>query len=116
LGEFSTQGKTRWQISKSDSLSFVNSLSNPGSYAFLNSERPYLNESCSNFDEWPYGIGGDTSEISNYARAEIRANKQAVIDRFRSRKVYYALGLLDNGPGDTFCQVSSETRLERSRF
>lgn len=83
---------------------------NPGSYAWLTSTRPYRNETCTEFDDWSYGIGGDSSNITKYARADVRSDKQAVVDRYRSRKVHYTLGLLDNGPGDTHCQVSS--RLE----
>lgn len=45
------------------------------------------------------------SKISKYARKDVNASKTAVIERFRGRKVQYALGLLDNGPGDTHCEA-----------
>lgn len=80
-------------------------VGNPGSWAWLTPDRPYGNTSCPDSDDWIYGIGGNTAKISKYGRADVIANKQAVIDRYRGRNVHYALGLLDDGPGDTHCQA-----------
>lgn len=82
-------------------------LGNPGSWAWLVSDRPVANASCAGFDDWHYGIGNATS-VTKYARKDVEASKQAVIDRFRSRNVHYALGLLDNGAGDTHCQAEMQ--------
>jgi len=79
---------------------------NSGSYAWLTEDRLYPNASCQDFDSWPYGLGGNSKIIPKYSRKDVVNDKQAVIDRFRSRKVHYAFGLLDKGPGDTLCQVN----------
>jgi len=84
-------------------------LSNPGSWAWLTEDRPYPNATCADPDQWIYGIGGNQTKVSKYARKDVIANKQAVIDRYRGRNVHYALGLLDDGPGDTHCQVRIES-------
>jgi len=80
-------------------------IGNPGSWAWLTDTRPTQNTTCTDFDEWHYGIGGNTSKVSKYARKDVIADKAAVISRYRGRKVHYSLGLLDNGPGDTHCEA-----------
>ncbi|PWN89890.1 hypothetical protein FA10DRAFT_231022 [Acaromyces ingoldii] len=80
-------------------------MGNPGSWAWLSDQRPFQNASCTDFDNWPYGIGGNQTKVTKYARKDVIADKQAILDRFKTRKVHYALGLLDNGPGDTHCQA-----------
>lgn len=78
---------------------------NPGSWAWLTSDRPTQNTSCEAYDTWHYGLGGNQTKITKYARKDVEANKTAVVQRFRNRRVHYGLGLLDNGPGDTHCQA-----------
>lgn len=79
---------------------------NPGSYAWLTDDRPYQNASCTNnMTAWHYGIGGNQTKVSKYARKDVLANRQAVVDRYLARKFHLALGLLDNGAGDTHCQA-----------
>ncbi|PWN53822.1 hypothetical protein IE53DRAFT_309578 [Violaceomyces palustris] len=93
-------------------------IGNPGSFAWLTEDRPYPNATCSEPDDWHYGIG-NYSSVVKYARNDIKAGKQEVIDRYRSRKVHYAFGLLDNGKGDTHCQAVMQggNHLDRgSRF
>lgn len=80
-------------------------IGNPGSWAWLTDSRPMSNATCTDYDEWEYGIGGNTTKVSKYARKDVAANKTAVVQRFRGRKVQYAFGLLDNGPGDTHCEA-----------
>jgi pimeloyl-ACP methyl ester carboxylesterase len=80
-------------------------IANPGSWPWLTDTRPNTNDSCGGFDEWHYGLGGNTSKISKYARKDVVADKAAIISRFRSRKIHYSFGLLDNGPGDTHCEA-----------
>ncbi|PWN54177.1 hypothetical protein IE53DRAFT_14926 [Violaceomyces palustris] len=99
-------------------------VGNPGSWAWLNGNRPYMNanDSCapnSEYDTWPYGIGGNQTKVSKYARADVIANKTAVVDRFNRRNVSYALALLDLGAGDTHCEAQWQgaNHLDRgSRF
>lgn len=82
-------------------------VGNPGSWAWLDDQRPYKNESCTGWDRWGYGFGNVTSVIG-YARRDVNASKEAIVERFRSRKVHYAIGLADTGPGDTHCQAKMQ--------
>lgn len=76
------------------------------SWTWLSSDRPYHNSSCSSvYDDWHYGIGGNISKVTKYARDDVKANKTAVVQRYLNRKVHMALGLLDYGAGDTHCQA-----------
>lgn len=83
-------------------------VGNPGSWAWLNEARPYPNTSCEAPDEWHYGIGGNQTKVTKYARKDVITNKGAVVSRFLSRKVHYFLGLNDNGQGDTHCQAGEQ--------
>lgn len=80
-------------------------IGNPGSWTWLTSNRPFINASCLNFDDYEYGLGGNTSKVSKYARKDVIVNKTAILERYRGRKVHYSFGLLDNGPGDTHCEA-----------
>ena len=79
-------------------------VANPGSWAWMDEQRPYTNASCENPDSWPYGLG-DYESVTRYARLDVKNGKQVVVDRFRGRRVHYALGLLDTGAGDTHCEA-----------
>ncbi|SNX87901.1 uncharacterized protein MEPE_06612 [Melanopsichium pennsylvanicum] len=83
-------------------------IGNPGSWAWLIDSRPYMNvnDSCQPndaWDTWPYGLNGNQSKITSYARKDVVANKTYVLDRFLNRQISYALALLDLGAGDTHC-------------
>ncbi|KIS65898.1 uncharacterized protein UMAG_05987 [Mycosarcoma maydis] len=85
-------------------------IGNPGSWAWLTDSRPYMNinGSCSPneaWDTWPYGLNGNQTKITPYARRDVIANKTYVINRFLNRHVSYALALLDIGAGDTHCEA-----------
>ncbi|PWN19134.1 hypothetical protein BCV69DRAFT_45425 [Microstroma glucosiphilum] len=77
-------------------------LGNPGSYAWIEDARPYANASCQGGNEWAYGLNGS---VTPYGRSEVRSDKAGVITRFLGRKLIYALGLMDNGAGDTHCEA-----------
>ncbi|KDN43215.1 hypothetical protein K437DRAFT_225778 [Tilletiaria anomala UBC 951] len=85
-------------------------IANPGSWAWLSSNRPYpnANATCApTFDDWPYGIHGNTSKITKYARDDAVVNNGAdIVARYQSRTVNYAFGLFDVGSGDTHCQAA----------
>ncbi|PWN95886.1 hypothetical protein FA09DRAFT_331826 [Tilletiopsis washingtonensis] len=81
-------------------------IGNPGSWAWLTDSRPLANSSCdATYDSWQYGLGGNQTRVTKYARKDVVANRTAVTKRFEGRNVHYALALLDNGPGDTHCQA-----------
>lgn len=82
-------------------------IGNPGSWAWLDDQRPYQNDSCAGWNNWGYGFGNVSSVIA-YARRDVNASKEAIVERFRSRKVHYAIGLADTGPGDTHCQAKMQ--------
>lgn len=80
-------------------------LGNPGSWAWLTDDRPYQNSSCTDYLDWHYGLGGNQTHVSKYARQDVETNRKAVVDRYLERRMHYALGLLDNGAGDTHCEA-----------
>ncbi|SPO22101.1 uncharacterized protein UTRI_02105_B [Ustilago trichophora] len=82
-------------------------VGNPGSWAWLDDQRPYQNASCAGWNNWGYGIG-NISSVIGYARRDVNASREAIVERFRSRKVHYAVGLADMGPGDTHCQAKMQ--------
>jgi hypothetical protein len=84
-------------------------MGNPGSWTYLSTQRPYYNQSCTDtYDTWEYGIGGNQTKIPKYARKDVETNKQDIVNRYLGRKCHMALGLLDNGPGDTHCQARDQ--------
>lgn len=94
-------------------------VGNPGSYAWVVKDRPIhdptnLNgESCEDtINNWPYGLDG---KLPAYMHDKDKNNTAGVVDRFRSRRVRLALGLLDNGAGSTQCpaQYQGYNHLER---
>ncbi|PWN47433.1 hypothetical protein IE53DRAFT_294175, partial [Violaceomyces palustris] len=78
-------------------------VGNPGSFVWPSDRRPLVNESCERPLDWPYGLN-NLSSIPKYARRDVEASKDGVVQRFLTRKVHYAFALLDNGQGDTHCQ------------
>ena len=90
-------------------------IGNPGSYAWLTSDRPNTsNTSCrADYDDWAYGLGG--SGVPPYARDLVRTQKQALLQTYANRNIHYNLALLDNGQGDTSCEASYQgaNHLER---
>ncbi|KAJ1023579.1 hypothetical protein NDA16_003196 [Ustilago loliicola] len=90
-------------------------IGNPGSYAWLTSDRPsQSNTSClATYDDWAYGLDG--SGVPPYARDRVGKNKQALLQTYVNRNVHYNYGLLDNGQGDTQCEASYQgaNHLER---
>jgi pimeloyl-ACP methyl ester carboxylesterase len=94
---------TKQRKSYDDNIHYL--IQNPGAWTWLEDGRPTQNASCEDFDSWPYGLGGDRSDIPKYVRTQVLAAQPDQLDVFRSRKVYYAFGLLDNGPGDRHCEA-----------
>ncbi|EPQ28733.1 uncharacterized protein PFL1_03537 [Pseudozyma flocculosa PF-1] len=82
-------------------------VGNPGSWAWIDGERPYANASCGGVDVWPYGLG-NYSAIPRYARYDVKDGHDEVVQRYLGRKVHYALGLLDTGAGDTHCEALTQ--------
>ena len=79
-------------------------IGNPGSVVFPTDDRTYPNASCTKWNDWPYGLG-NVSSVPNYARLDVNASREDVVNRYLNRNVHLALGLLDNGQGDTHCQA-----------
>ncbi|KAL4976250.1 hypothetical protein BDW66DRAFT_166667 [Aspergillus desertorum] len=98
-------------------------IMNPGSFAWLVSDRPVTptNPTCSDpsvYDAWYFGIGpGKPNRIPKYVRDEVLNNRGLVQERYTSRHVFYGFGLEDHGKGDTHCeaQLQGATHLERGQ-
>ncbi|KAK0554731.1 hypothetical protein OC846_001981 [Tilletia horrida] len=92
-------------------------VGNPGSWGWLNTDRPFApNDTCTDiFDEWGYGLGGNLTKMTPYGRKQVNASKTDVVNRFLSRKVHIALALMDNGAGDTHCEALTQGLTHLSR-
>lgn len=78
-------------------------VGNPGAYVWPSSQRPVTpsNTSCaSEVDDWSYGVAGG---LPAYVKG--KPAPDTIYARYRTRKIQYALGLADNGPGDTHCEA-----------
>jgi len=84
---------------------------NPGTYTYLNSDRPQSHDNCGNYDAFPSGLG---SGIPGYTSA----GKDQVISDFLSRNVRIAQGLDDNGVSSEMCDTMAQghNRLDRSAY
>ncbi|WFD27807.1 hypothetical protein MNAN1_002812 [Malassezia nana] len=93
----------------SDKMSFW--VGNPGTYTYLNSDRPLSHDGCDNYDTFPSGLG---SKIPSYASA----GKDELIKTFLTRNVRLAHGLNDNGVSSEECDTMAQgrNRLERSAY
>lgn len=93
----------------SDKMSFW--VGNPGTYTYLNSDRPLSHDGCDDYDTFPSGMG---SKIPSYASAE----KDELIKNFLTRNVRLAIGLNDNGVSSEDCDSMAQgrNRLERSAY
>jgi uncharacterized membrane protein YgcG len=105
----------RKPTSQDASISFW--VGNPGAYVWPTSERPVqpASSNCSSsVDEWAYGIGGS---LPAYRISDVNRNKTGVYQEYFGRRVQYALGLEDDGPGDTHCeaQYQGSSHLERGQ-
>jgi len=90
-------------------------VASPGSLAWLTEERPFPNEACDGVDSWKYGL---TDKLPSYTLEEIpRLNRRLLVERYLRRKIHYAFGDADNGPGDTRCQAVTQgaSHIERGR-
>jgi len=90
---------------------------NAGSYAWPTKNRP-INPSgacASTFDNWAYGI--NSGDAPAYRRSDIASNVTAVLQQYYNRRLVVALGLADDGAGDTQCpaQFEGSTHLERGQ-
>ena len=96
---------------------------NPGSFAWLVSDRPVFptDITCADpsvYDAWYFGIGpGKPKRIPKYVRDEVLNHRTLVQERYISRNVFYGFGLEDHGKGDTHCeaQLQGASHLERGQ-
>ncbi|KAK0189273.1 hypothetical protein F5146DRAFT_1205717, partial [Armillaria mellea] len=90
-------------------------VANPGSLCWLIEDRPRPDNSCSNADQYKYGLSG---EFPAYATSETsRLGRNGLVSRYNGRIMHYAWGTADNGSGDTSCKAFTQgrTHLERGR-
>ncbi|WFD25805.1 hypothetical protein MNAN1_000771 [Malassezia nana] len=92
-------------------------IANPGSWSWLTNSTDVLRPnyapqnlggqpSCQgDLDTWPYGLGGNTTKITKYARNRVMENTSETVALYKWRSIHYSLALLDNGSGDTHCEA-----------
>jgi hypothetical protein len=90
-------------------------VGNPGAYVWPSPNRPITpsNTTCAaQVDDWAYGVSGT---LPAYVKGKPSADD--IYARYRNRTMQYALGLLDNGPGDTHCeaQYQGDSHLSRGQ-
>ncbi|WFD25800.1 hypothetical protein MNAN1_000766 [Malassezia nana] len=76
-------------------------IGNPGAWTWLNAGRPTYWPNCQDqMDLWPYGL-------NETGRPEYNKDTSSddLVQAFRKRTVQIALGLADNGAGNTHCQA-----------
>lgn len=88
-------------------------VGNPGAYVWPSAQRPVSpsNTSCaSEVNEWSYGVAGS---LPAYVKG--KPAPETFYARYRTRRIQYALGLSDDGPGDTHCQAQYQGSSHLSR-
>jgi len=81
----------------------------------MTEDRPTPDEACEGVDSYKYGL---SEKLPGYALADVKTlGREGVVQRYLARKIHYAFGLADNGPGDTRCQATTQgaSHLERGR-
>ena len=80
-------------------------IGNPGSFTWLTADRPTGGDCDGSTNKFPYGLDAD-SNFPKYVRSMLHGGETTgdMVNRFRSRQIHYAFGLLDNGSGDTHCE------------
>ncbi|WFD20543.1 hypothetical protein MCAP1_002790 [Malassezia caprae] len=87
-------------------------IGNPGTYTYLNTDRPLSKKNCSNYDRFPAGLG---SNLPTYVGSAHRSN---LTKKFLARDIRLAQGLNDNGVSSDSCDTMAQghNRLERSAY
>ncbi|KAK0237429.1 hypothetical protein EDD85DRAFT_543420 [Armillaria nabsnona] len=90
-------------------------IANPGSLCWLTDDRPIPNSSCSDADQYKYGLAGNFPAYATTDTNELGRN--GIVSRYNGRNLNYAWGTADNGPGDISCEAFTQgrTHLERGR-
>ncbi|WFD33286.1 hypothetical protein MCUN1_000099 [Malassezia cuniculi] len=96
----------------SDPLGFL--IANPASFLYVDGDRNESTDNCGNYDQWPNGIGGSAT-VPAYARDRVENEKDQLVSNFRSRDVFFAFGLNDNGGTTGNCAKNTQgsTRVAR---
>ncbi|WFD18864.1 hypothetical protein MCAP1_001077, partial [Malassezia caprae] len=77
-------------------------IGNPGAWTWLNAGRPTYWPNCDDkLDVWPYGLKNINTKVSYNTNAK----RHELVDAFLQRDTQIALGLDDNGAGNTHCQA-----------
>ncbi|KAK0472247.1 hypothetical protein IW261DRAFT_1405243 [Armillaria novae-zelandiae] len=90
-------------------------IANPGSLRWLTDDRPLPSSSCTDADEYKYGLAGN---FPAYATSDTnKLGRDGIVSRYNGRNLNYAWGTADNGPGDISCEAFTQgrTHLERGK-
>jgi len=113
-GQYVTRYEMANQVHEKLGVAVLYVVSNPSSYAYLDSARPGAeNASCASFDRWPYGMQNRTGYASKLSVEKLK-------DQLASRPVVYLLGELDTLPlagFDSSCSAMAQgaSRLARGQ-
>ncbi|WFD33287.1 hypothetical protein MCUN1_000100 [Malassezia cuniculi] len=90
-------------------------IGNPGKYTYLSSSRPESTASCSNYDEWPLGVGKLDTMPKYVSSVVSQKGANGINAAFRSERIHYFYGLNDNGGRSDKCthNVQGVNRLQR---
>lgn len=92
-------------------------VGNPGAYMYLDERRPTTGgakppSSCQDYNDYHYGIN---NVDANLPYGQPTPNEDMLWARYQQRRVHYALGMADDGPGDTHCQAQVQGDSHRTR-
>jgi pimeloyl-ACP methyl ester carboxylesterase len=87
-------------------------VANPGSFAYLNAERPRSYDDCPDtYNNWKYGLSAySQSYLSDFITDSLDSTNdvESVVQRYRRRIVSYLFGLADHGLGDIRCEALAQ--------
>lgn len=85
-------------------------VGNPGAYLYLDEHRPTTGNAtapstCATYNDYHYGLNQIDTALPYGTPTP---NKDLLWTRLQQRRVHYALGMADYGPGDTHCQAKTQ--------
>lgn len=84
-------------------------MGNPGSYLYLNEDRPVKVDNCTGIDDYKYGL---SSGLPDYVEMDPIGGREAIFQRGMGRTLNFVIGSEDYGPGDIRCQAEGEYGFE----
>lgn len=86
-------------------------MGNPGSYLYLDSDRPVSVSNCKGIDDYKYGLA---KGLPDYVQTPL-GGKSAFMSKVANRKLDLVIGDDDYGNGDTRCQAEAQGSNHKQR-